>query len=609
MSDLPATASCPRCGSTVPRLIDGLCPGCLARNVRTGMEALLTPPFQTDELAPEIEGIEIQEPLGAGGMGLVFRGVRESDGEPLAVKVLPRGLSGDPERRERFQREAAALSALDHSGIVRILAAGETLDGRLYLAMELVEGCDLRRLLRTGKLEPARALDIVSKIAAALGHAHSRGIVHRDVKPGNILIGDNGVVKVADFGIARAVTGEAGSWTLTQTREAFGTPYYMAPELAADASAASPASDVYALGVLLYEMLTGRVPMGNFTPASKIAGVDAQTDHLISSALADAPASRPGSMQAFAEKLASSQHRLSRRAARRKWKIVSLSAAALLLTAAGGVWAGWKHAAPPPGPQWRSPASATRSDPWVNSLGMKFVPLPDSPDALMCIWETRRRDCAAFAKEIGEPDEPDVSLDYDVFKLNSIEKGREVWLDIPWQNPGFPQTDDDPAVGLTTPRIHVFCRWLTLVERMQGRLTSPQHYRLPSTTEWDRARAAGPEVPGNLPGPEVVDDGWPADAERVTARDAFLRTAPVGSFPPNAGGFFDLTGNVSELCLDVSTPRPGQPRLNYQARQTWRGESWRALTIPVRRQPRMLERRSDTGFRLVLDLGGKDAPK
>ena len=176
----------------------------------------------TDDLAPEIEGIEIKEPLGAGGMGLVFRGLREADGEALAVKVLPRGLSGDPEWRERFQREAAALSALDHPGIVKIIGSGETLDGRLYLAMELVEGCDLRRLLRTGKLNPARALDIAEKVAAVLAHAHERGIVHRDIKPGNILVGEGGVVKVADFGIARAVTGTASSFTLTQTREAFG---------------------------------------------------------------------------------------------------------------------------------------------------------------------------------------------------------------------------------------------------------------------------------------------------------------------------------------------------------------------------------------------------
>ncbi|MEZ5327261.1 MAG: protein kinase [Verrucomicrobiales bacterium] len=595
--------TCDRCGAPVPRSIDGLCPSCLAQR----MASLLDQPEAVGDLAPEIEGIEIHEPVGAGGMGLVFRGERESDGEALAVKVLPRNLSADPERCERFQREAAALFALDHPNIVTLLGSGETLDGRLFLAMELVEGCDLRRLLRTGKLEPARAIDIAGKVAAALGHAHSRGIVHRDVKPGNILIGDGGVVKVADFGIARAIAGSVSTFTLTQTREAFGTPYYIAPELATDATVAAPTSDVYALGVLFYEMLTGHVPMGNFTPASQEANVDRKVDALIASALADVPAARIASMEEFQHALIELRLRMQRQVVGRRWVRIAGIAAALVLAAGAGVAVTYHQLTQEP-PAFPNPASATRDQPWENSLGMKFVPVPETA-VLFSIWETRRQDYQAAMLESGLEEAGEGELGQSYLKMGTIRDGKEVFEDLTWQEPGFPQTDTHPVIGVSLLSANQFCRWLTTREHTLGRLPKGSRYRMPSPDEWDAAWRVGTPEDGNVPGLEVLADGWPDTIPHLETTDAFPRTAPVGSFPANAAGLFDLYGNVMEGCVDRTAPGPAAERRNFAINVSARGASWREigtrLDFAPRRgqQQRPYFRRSDLGFRIVLDLG------
>jgi serine/threonine protein kinase len=577
------------------------------------MQSLLSPPSETDTLCAEIDGIEIHEALGAGGMGIVFRGVRESDGEPLAVKVLPRGLSADPEWRERFQREAAALSALDHPNIVRILGSGETLDGRLYLAMELVEGCDLRRLLRTGKLEPARALDIAEKVAAGLAHAHQRGIVHRDIKPGNILVGDGGVVKVADFGIARAISGVASSFTLTQTREVFGTPYYIAPEVTANASPASPASDVYALGVMLYEMLTGRVPMGKFTPASQEDGVDRRADAVIAAALQDNPAARTAGMEEMHRSLRALQSRLKRHVVNRRRRLAAGIAAALAVCAGASVWITRCALVPSEGSRFTDAAAATRDHPWQNSLGMKFVPVPGTR-VLFSIWETRRQDYRAYAVENSLPTVED-GIDPSPLKMHTLREGREVFDNSNWLDPGFEQAEDHPVVGINILNANHFCRWLTTRERTEGRLRPGQRYRLPGTAEWETAFNSGPPAPGNVCGREVLSRGWPASLPHGDTTDPFPRTAPVASFSPNILGIYDLSGNVMEACVNLTSPGPKQMRRNFQTEINVRGDSWRGgdlsdQTVPEARAGlKPFLRRADAGFRVVLELAPADPEK
>ena len=203
---------------------------------------------------------ELLDLLATGGMGQVWRGRDLLLQRPVAVKVLRSEFAGDPTFAARFRAEAQHTAVLAHRNIAALFDYGEVAAGNgrpealAYLVMELVEGESLSALLaREGRLDAARALDVLQQTAAALAAAHAAGVVHRDVKPGNVLVGSDGTVKITDFGIAWS----ASSVPLTQTGQIVGTAHYLSPEQAAG-SKAGPASDVYALGMIGYECLAGR---------------------------------------------------------------------------------------------------------------------------------------------------------------------------------------------------------------------------------------------------------------------------------------------------------------------------------------------------------------
>jgi serine/threonine-protein kinase len=197
----------------------------------------------------------LDERIAVGGMGAVWAATDERLGRTVAIKLLKEDLSEDPRFIERFRREARAAGALSHPSVARVFDYGEDA-GRHYIVMELAQGRDLARLLREeGALAPERAAEIGAQIADALAHAHSAGLVHRDVKPANVIVDDNDRVKVTDFGIARA----AGDSTLTATGSVLGTAHYISPEQASGTHI-GPASDIYSFGIVLYEMLTGALP-------------------------------------------------------------------------------------------------------------------------------------------------------------------------------------------------------------------------------------------------------------------------------------------------------------------------------------------------------------
>ncbi len=201
--------------------------------------------------------------IGRGGMGTVYLGEHLFLRRRVAIKVLSRDLSADPEEVARFEREAVNAARLDHPNIVRIWDVDEH-DGRPFIVMELVEGEDLGDLLlRHPRLSPERAARIVREVALALEHAHGKGIVHRDITPGNILLGRDGRVKITDFGLALEADRAEDSRDGTVT----GTPHYLAPEQARGL-AADGRSDLYSLGVTLYEMLTGERPFEGASPES-----------------------------------------------------------------------------------------------------------------------------------------------------------------------------------------------------------------------------------------------------------------------------------------------------------------------------------------------------
>jgi serine/threonine protein kinase len=240
----------------------------------------VTPDVAAADVANRFPAYEVTGTIGRGGMGVVFRARQKALDREVALKVLPGGAARPAGFTERFAREARALARLQHPGIVQVFDFGTSADGWCFLAMELVEGVNLRKMLADGRLPPKAALAIVPQICDALQYAHDHGVVHRDIKPENVLVTPDGRVKIADFGLAKLVL-EARGALLTQTGVSMGTPLYMAPEQVERPADVDHRADIYSLGVVFYEMLTGELPIGRFAPPSKKSDVDARIDDIV----------------------------------------------------------------------------------------------------------------------------------------------------------------------------------------------------------------------------------------------------------------------------------------------------------------------------------------
>ncbi len=229
-----------------------------------------------------IGGIRIVREIGRGGMGIVFEGVQESLGRKVAVKVLYKKTCKEPHFVARFEREAESLARLSHPNIINILDRG--CEGDVYyFVMEFVDGVSLRTLMDEGPIESKEALAVIPPLCEALEYAHAEGVIHRDIKPENILIDKQGRVKVADFGLSRIVAGGGKEQRITRSNMIMGTPDYMAPEQRLDSKGVDHRADIYALGVILYEMLTGELPVGHFPPPSyrKELRIDVRLDDVV----------------------------------------------------------------------------------------------------------------------------------------------------------------------------------------------------------------------------------------------------------------------------------------------------------------------------------------
>jgi serine/threonine protein kinase len=248
------------------------------------------PPAPT-ELGRRFPQMEFLALLGQGGMGAVYKARQTKLDRLVAVKILPPEVARDPAFAERFTREARSLARLNHPHIVTVHDFGDA-DGLYYFTMEYVDGRNLRDLLNAGALPAVQALTIVQQLCDALQYAHDEGLVHRDIKPENILLDKKGRVKIADFGLARLVGLTPSYLTLTGTHEVMGTLLYMAPEQMKRTHSVDHRADIYSLGVVLYEMLTGELPLGRFAPPSHKAAVDERVDHVVLRALAREPAER-----------------------------------------------------------------------------------------------------------------------------------------------------------------------------------------------------------------------------------------------------------------------------------------------------------------------------
>ena len=241
-----------------------------------------------EALAKFFPQLEIIECLGRGGMGVVYKARQPRLNRLVALKLLAPEKGRDPQFAERFEGEAKALAQLNHPDIVTVYDFGET-NGLYYLLMEFVDGVNLRQLMRSQKITPEQALAIVPRICEALQYAHDRGIVHRDIKPENILLDRQGQLKIADFGIAKIMGADHPASAGAEARQIVGTPHYMAPEQVDHPKTVDHRADIYSLGVVFYELLTGELPRGNFPPPSRKVQIDVRLDEIVLRALEKEP--------------------------------------------------------------------------------------------------------------------------------------------------------------------------------------------------------------------------------------------------------------------------------------------------------------------------------
>jgi serine/threonine protein kinase len=312
-------SKCSRCGAAMPAgSALSICPRCAADFLQADHTEMpgesgrptrpFTPPSVT-ELGSLFPQLEILELIGQGGMGAVYRARQKELDRIVALKILPPSIGQEAGFAERFAREARALARLHHPNIVTLFEFGRA-DGLFFFLMEFVDGVTLRELLKRGRVSPREALEIVPPICDALQFAHDQGIVHRDIKPENILVDRRGRVKVADFGVAKLVGTDAGGpgslvpgvgandaarpggVAPTDASKVVGTPQYMAPEQVAHPTEVDHRADIYALGVVFYQMLTGELPAAPIEPPSRKVRIDVRLDEVVLRALEKEPERR-----------------------------------------------------------------------------------------------------------------------------------------------------------------------------------------------------------------------------------------------------------------------------------------------------------------------------
>ncbi|MDY0296015.1 MAG: bifunctional serine/threonine-protein kinase/formylglycine-generating enzyme family protein [Acidobacteriota bacterium] len=508
---------------------------------------------------PKIPGYRIEKELGKGGMADVYLAVQENLERPVAIKVLLPALFRDDSFAHRFVREARTAASFKHPHILEIYDIGQD-EHSHYIVMEYLPGGSLAGLIESGPLQPENALAIFSAIASALDYAHGEGFIHRDVKPDNILFRKDGTPVLCDFGIARAV----GSATrLTKTGMSVGTPHYMSPEQARGKKL-DGRSDIYSLGVVFYEMLTGKVPFeAEDSVAVAIAHVQdpvpglpghlAKYQPLVDKLLAKDPDQRPQTGKEVADLAGNLPAAEPEKSAAAESSHIESQA----------------PSAPPPGRETR-----LVEEPDFQDLPPKRR-APAAPSSLGIEWVKMEAGEFSMGSNDGASDEQPVHRVYlDTYYISKYEVTFDQY-DAFCNETGRSRPSDEgwgrgsrPVINVSWDDAVAFCRWLS---KKTGKTV-----RLPTEAEWEKAAKGGNNSRGY-----TYSGSNNVDAVAWYSGNAGGRTDPVGQKSANELGIHDMSGNVWEWCADwynknyySRSPARNPAGPSSGSRRVFRGGCW-----------------------------------
>jgi len=551
-----------------------------------------------EEHPPSTLGVyRLGEEIGRGGMGVVYRAVHLVMKRTVAVKVLAASLAADRNVRKRFRREAEAAARLHHPNIVAAYDAGEA-DGRAFLVTELVEGENLAAIVKRDGPAPIKtAIDCCRQAAAGLAYAHARGVIHRDVKPSNLLRDRTGTVKVLDVGLARldrraqvpAISADLASGSdATVEGMVMGTIEFMAPEQAIDPAAAGEPADIYSLGCTLYYLLTGKPPFTRENPWDVVLAhrnepppdvcaarpeAPFELAAFVKQLLAKTPEDRPANMEEVVGRLAAispTDPKPPDEAKSRRWIVAGAGAALLALAIGAGLAAkAWwpklveaprRGDASPRPPLAEAPFDGRQQQAawaeaillpatWTDAVGIRFKLIPPGKMKIGAREVTIDRPFYLSATEITvgqlEPFARERQTRAERLEIQGWSLSNGAWTPRPGANfrdqgPDQPITPDHPAGNLDPVDGEAFCEWLGRKSKAAG---NERRYRIPTATEWQYACRAGSETAWSSgPDPKMLDAiAW------------YARTAPDNSFRPtgglqaNAFGLHDMHGNLIEI--------------------------------------------------------------
>lgn len=518
-------------------------------------------PPSPEELQAMLPQYEISGFLGRGGMGAVYRAKQIRLDREVAIKVLPETLTqgGDDEMKfaERFELEAQAMAKFNHPSIVAVFDFGETSEGQLYFVMEFVEGMDIHQYLREngGSISQDYALSITAHVLDALEYAHARGIVHRDIKPANILLNHEGQVKIADFGLAKALSDgdDFDKPALTMSNVALGTPDFVAPEAIDGDGIPDHRADLYAVGVMLYQMLTGKIPRGQFpSPSEVISDLDPRIDDIVQQSMQYDPADRYATassmrldldpvisapmsrMQTIEEKSDPNTNQKEENPNSVKFpplkpvragKIYMIVTVIVFLGSLAYFFADrdpqpthssqqtlpTAQASIPEKPDLPGDRAVNMADeeldtpgeidkksgkesvhPAAASKSEAFEPTSNSASETESLYENSLGMKFAPVPILGGPsDGKDILFSIWETRVQDYDAFKQANPDVKQGVPNFEQSPSHPAVYIKQKQAMEFCEWLTDLELQRGNLSEGQHYRLPTDHEWSCAIGIG----------------------------------------------------------------------------------------------------------------------